>query len=136
RELNIEMVQLLVFLQAPDAAAKTMALLDKSLTQEDQIDYAKALRVLEVGWTPPLRKQFAEWISKAADYKGGNSFRGFINNIKRDALARMSAGEKSEFEPLMAAKPAASSSEPVVSRPFVKNWTLEELVPLVDKGMR
>jgi putative heme-binding domain-containing protein len=136
RELNIELVQLLVFLQAPDAAAKTIALLDKALTQEDQIDYAKALRVLDVGWTPPLRKQFAEWISKAGDYKGGNSFRGFINNIKRDTLARMSASEKSELEPLMAPKPAATSTEPVVSRPFVKNWTLEELVPLVDQGMR
>ena len=137
RELNAELVQLLVFLDAPDAAAKTVALLDRALTQEEQIDYAAALRVLKTGWTPELHRQYAEWFAKAAGYRGGNSFRGFMNQIKREALANMSDTEKTELEPLMQAQPAVDSpAEAVVNRPFVKNWTLEELVPLVDKGLK
>jgi putative heme-binding domain-containing protein len=137
RELNAELVQLLVFLEAPDAAAKTVALLGKALTQEEQIDYARAVRVLKTGWTPELHKQYAEWFAKAAGYHGGNSFRGFMNQMKRGALANMTDTEKTELEPLMEAKPDADApADAIVNRPFVKNWTLEELVPLVDKGLK
>ena len=45
RELNAELRQLLVYLQAPDAAAKTVALLEQAPTQEEQIDYARDLRL-------------------------------------------------------------------------------------------
>ena len=54
RELNAELCQLLVYLQAPDAAAKTVALLEQAPTQEEQIHYAQALRTLKSGWTPAL----------------------------------------------------------------------------------
>src|SRR5262249_5555696 len=40
RELNAELAQTLVYLQAPSAAAKTVALLERAPTQEEQIDYA------------------------------------------------------------------------------------------------
>ena len=105
RELNAELAQLLVFLEAPDAARKTVALLDQAPTQEEQLDYAKALRVLKTGWTPDVRKAYANWFVKAANYKGGNSFRGFINNIRRDALANMSEAERAELAPLIETKP-------------------------------
>ena len=66
RELNAELAQLLVYLQAPDAAAKTIALLERAPTQEEQIDYARALRVLKTGWTPALRNAYFSWFPKAA----------------------------------------------------------------------
>ncbi|HEY4312561.1 MAG TPA: c-type cytochrome [Pirellulales bacterium] len=132
RELNIELAQLVCFFQTPDAATKTVALLDKALTQEDQIQYASDLRVLTTGWTPELRKAYFSWFPKAAGYKGGNSFRGFMNNIKKDAIAHLSDDEKKEYESLYDAKPA-EPTEPVVvaNRPFVKTWTLDELTSLV-----
>ncbi len=89
--------------------------------------------MLTKGWTPELRKAYFSWFPKAAGYKGGNSFRGFINNIKKDAVATLSDAEKKEYEPLYDAKPA-ETQEPaaVANRPFVKNWTLDELVSLVS----
>ncbi|HEY1603884.1 MAG TPA: c-type cytochrome [Pirellulales bacterium] len=131
RELNTELAQLLVYLEAPDAAAKTVALLNSALTQEEQLDYAKSLRGLRSGWTPELRKAYASWFVKAADYKGGNSFRGFINNIKRDATAGLSDTEKAELDQLFDAKPSEKPLVAVADRPFVKNWTLDELTALV-----
>src|SRR5262249_33104717 len=37
RELNTELIQVLAYLQAPSAAAKTVALLERAPTQEEQI---------------------------------------------------------------------------------------------------
>ena len=40
-EAEVEPRQLLVYLQAPAAAAKTVALLGRAPTQEEQIEYAR-----------------------------------------------------------------------------------------------
>jgi putative heme-binding domain-containing protein len=135
-ELNSELCQMLVYLQAPTAATKTMALLEKALTQEEQIDYTRDLRMLKSGWTPELRKAFFSWIAKSAQYKGGNSLRGFMNNIQRDALANLSDAEKAEVKPILDAKPTATAPASGPEPPFVRSWTVDELVPVVDSGLK
>src|SRR5947209_14331656 len=92
RELNAELCKLLVYLQAPSAAAKTMALMTKAPTQEEQMEYALSLRNLRTGWTPEERKTYFTWFLKAANYRGGHSFAGFVANIKKEALASLSEG--------------------------------------------
>jgi putative heme-binding domain-containing protein len=137
RELNVELCQLLVYLEAPSAAAKTVALLEKAPTQEEQIEYARALRVLKTGWTPELRRAYLSWFPKAAGYKGGNSFRGFITQIKNGATADLSEAEKDEYRPLLEAKAdSTAAAQATPERPFVKSWTLDELVPLVEGSLK
>jgi putative heme-binding domain-containing protein len=134
--MNRELAQLLVALEAPDAASKVVALLEKAPTQEEQIEYAKDLRLLKTGWTPELHKVFFSWINKAAGYKGGNSFRGFMRQIRTGALASVSESERAELKPLLEAP--APSSVPTIAvapRPHVKDWTLDELVPVVEKSL-
>src|SRR5262249_31856173 len=80
RLLNAELCQLLVYLEAPGVAAKTLKLLELAPTQEEQMEYVKSLRMLKAGWTPEQRKQYFSWFVKAASYKGGNSFGGFMAN--------------------------------------------------------
>lgn len=133
QEMNYELVQLLAYLQAPDAAKKIVPLLGAALTQEEQIHYAQALRVLSTGWTPELRKEYFNWFLKAGQYRGGNSFRGFMTNIKRDAVAQLNDAEKAELAAIIDAKPEANEpAAPAVNRPLVKNYSLEELVPIVS----
>jgi putative heme-binding domain-containing protein len=134
RELNAELCQLLVYLEAPSAAAKSMELLAKAPTQEEQMEYAKSLRVLKTGWTPELRKAYCAWFVRAATYKGGNSFGGFLRNIKNDAVATLTDQEKADLKEILEAKPTGTV---VVfkPRPFVKKWTLVELGPIVEKGL-
>ncbi len=135
RWVNTELCQLLVYLEAPKVAAKTMEMVAKAPTQEEQMEYMKSLRVLKTGWTTDLRRQYFSWFVKAANYKGGNSFGGFLTLIRKDALAGLSDAEKAEVKPILdsiaEAKPVAIST----SRPFVKNWEIEELAPLVEKGL-
>ncbi len=133
-ELNSELCPLLVFLDAPDVAAKTMALIERATTQEEQLDYAKSLRVLKTGWTPELRKAYFTWLQKAHAYKGGASLRGFLNILRRDSVATLSESEKAELKPLLDAPAQAAAVAP--PRAHVKDWTLDELVPLVNSGLK
>jgi putative heme-binding domain-containing protein len=134
RELNADLCQLLVYLEAPDVAAKSMKLLAHALTQEEQIEYAKSLRVLKTGWTPPLRKEYFEWFLKAAQYKGGNSLGGFFRKMKADAVATLTDKEKEELKPILEAQPSTPTTI-AKARPIVKKWKLNELMPIVERGM-
>jgi putative heme-binding domain-containing protein len=135
RELNVELANLLVYLEAPSAAEKTVKLLAGAPTQEEQIDYARALRVLKAGWTPELREAYFTWFLKAESYKGGNSLKGFFKTIKEDAIASLSTEEKAALQPILDAAPSVQAVAVAPPRPFVRKWTLEELTAMVDKGL-
>ena len=136
-QLNVELCNLLVYLEAPSAAAKTMALLESAPTQEEQIDYARALRVLKTGWTPELRKAYFEWFVKAAGYKGGASFALFVQNIKNDAVATLTDDEKAALQAICS-KPRPRTTTVVVAppRPVVKEWKLERCYALRRAGLK
>jgi putative heme-binding domain-containing protein len=135
-ELNAELCKMLVYLQAPSAAAKSIALLEHAPTQEEQIDYVLKLRLLEAGWTPELRQAYFAWFNKAASYKGGASFSLFLKHIKDEALASLSEQEKLALKPILdAAPPAAPRVAVDPNRPFVRAWTLDDLTPLLEKGL-
>jgi len=135
REMNAELCQLLVYLEAPDVAAKTLKLLAEAPTQEEQLEYAKSLRVLETGWTPAERAAYFGWYLKAANFKGGASLQGFLRLMKDDAMATLTPREKEELRPILEAKPVAPTPIVGKERPFVKQWKVDELVPLVEKGL-
>jgi putative heme-binding domain-containing protein len=135
RELNAELCQLLVYLETPGVAAKALRLMADAPTQEEQIEYAKDLRVLATGWTPPEHEEYFKWYLRAANYKGGASLRGFFTRMKSDAVATLTEKEKEELKPILNAKPAEPT--PIVGkpRPFVKKYALDELLPVVEKGL-
>ena len=62
RILDAELTRLLVYLQSPEVAAEAVARLEAAPTQEEQIQYAQMLRVLEVGWTPELRERYFQLV--------------------------------------------------------------------------
>lgn len=136
RELNSEIAQLLVYLQAPDAAQKIVPALVESPTQEEQIDLARTLRHLKVGWTLDLRQAYFKWFVRAAGYRGGASFATFVNNIRTEAIATLTDEEKVQLKSILEAKPdndaPTFTAEP---RKFVKEWDMQQLVPLVQTGL-
>jgi putative heme-binding domain-containing protein len=135
REPNAMLCEVLVYLEAPTVAAKALRLMTEAPTQEEQLEYARSLRVLQTGWTPAQRKEYFTWYLKAAHFNGGASLRGFLRNMKRDAVATLTDPEKGELKPILEAAPLAPT--PIVGkpRPFVKKWNLDELTPIVEKGL-
>src|SRR5258707_1113704 len=104
-------------------------------TQEEQLEYARALRVLKTGWTPAQRKEYFTWFLKAANFKGGSSLRGFLRQMKDDAVATLTVKEKEEFKLVLEAAPLAPT--PIVGkpRPIVKQWRIDDLAPIIEKGL-
>ena len=142
RDLNVEVGNVLVFLEAPSAASKLVALLESAPTQEEQMEYGRALRVLKTGWTADLRQKYFSWFSRAKQFKGGPSLGGFMKAIKADAVSNLSELEKQELKPILEAGPkpsdtsATATTANIPSRAFVKAWTLDELVPIVDERIQ
>ncbi len=137
RELNTLLAQLLVCLEAPSAAAKIVAALRDAPTQEEQIDYAVALRLLKTGWTMTLREEYFRWFVKAQGYRGGNTFAGSLRSAKANAVASLSDEEKAALKPVLEARSERQSPQEILAaRPTVKEWTLEELVPIAERGLQ
>jgi putative heme-binding domain-containing protein len=135
RYVDGELSQVMVYLEAPSAAAKTVKLLDAALTQEEQIEYARSLRVLKSGWTPELRKQYFGWFAKAEAYRGGMSFGGFLAQVKNDAIATLTDAEKATLADLIAPKPANAAKAVAAARPVVKNYKMDDLVPKLESAL-
>jgi len=130
-EANWLLCETLAWLQSPTVAAKTIALMASVPTQEEQLQYARSIRMLTAGWTPELRTVYFQWFLKAANYKGGASFDKFIEFIRTDAVASLSESEKESMAELLAKKPVKKSALENLGEIFagrsMTEWTLDEL---------
>jgi putative heme-binding domain-containing protein len=136
-ETDALLARLLIYLEAPSAAAKVVAALEEAPTQEEQIDYAVALRTLKTGWTMPLRERYFRWFTLAQSYRGGNTFASSIRRAKSDAVETLSNEERTALRPILEAEPQRTSPRDLLAaRPFVKQWTLDELITLVEDGLK
>ncbi len=139
-ELNWLLIETLSYLQAPNTAAKGMALVAAAPSQEPEMEYMRSLRMLKAGWTPELRAAQLEWFLKAANYRGGASFTKFIEFIRNDSLATFSNEENTAHAELIAKKPEIKSPLDNLGALFAgrtpKNWTLEELSAAATNGLK
>ena len=129
---------MLVYLQAPDVVAKTIALMARAPTQEEQIDYASDPAGARSGLDPRAPPVVLLLVrARRPAYKGGASFDRFLKHIKDDAVATLSESEKAELKPILDARPRRRSNpwRSPPARAFVKAWTLDELAPLVEAGL-
>lgn len=159
RPLNIELCQVLLALDAPDAVAKTVKLLETVPTQEEQTDYVLFLRTIRDGWTPELRRQYFSWWTQdfnktkhpqyvlqwfadvGTPYRNGASFENFIAHFHADAEQTLTPQERQSLASVLEAyvPPGAkrAARRQPKARPFVKNWTMADLepsLPLVSHG--
>ena len=148
--LNRELCQLLVYLEAPEVAAKTLALLDQAKTQGEQITYIFALRTLKSGWTMDQRRKYFSWFKSRTsgphpeellrwfkdadrDYSDGASFTKFLANIRNDAMATLTETERAELGDLLTdKKPEVTAKAPARERKIVKEWTMADVEPSLN----
>jgi putative heme-binding domain-containing protein len=136
RFVNAELCQILIALDVVGTAEKTMKLLKDAPTQEEQLAYILPLRMLKTGWTPELRKDYFLWFVKAANYKGGSSFQGFLRLIKADAVANLTEAEKVALKDIINANPATVKLPAEPARPFVKAWKVDDLAKVLETDLK
>jgi putative heme-binding domain-containing protein len=151
--LNTELCQVLLALDAPDAVAKTVKLLEAAPTLEEQVGYVHYLRTVSKGWTPELRKSYFLWWAKdrakaghsdevlkwfsdaGRPYSDGASFPKFLGNFHAQAKATLTPEESLALADVLAAyvPPGQKAKAPARKRSFVKEWKMEDLLPALDE---
>lgn len=166
RSLNHELAGTLVRLGSPSVVAKTVplmltandsdlkyasdALLERnrgyadafaqasaSRPNQEQIAFAYLLREAKAGWTPALRKAFFAWFPRTAPWQGGNSFRGFIENIRKDALATVAdPAERKALEALSTRKPPGNDPQFAMPKGPGRAYTVDQALELAAGGIQ
>ena len=164
--IDRELCQLLVFLDSPSVVSKTLGLMatatddwqdlasDAVLSRHEgyaraaqsasasrpnrqQIALMFALRNATEGWTPELRKTFFSWFPRARTWKGGNSFKGFIENIRTEALANfVPESERAEMDELSSKVEGGDIPNFVAPQGPGKAWTIDEILALTADGFQ
>ncbi len=138
-ESNWLLCETLAYLQSSAVAPVAMELIANAPTQEEQMQYARSIRMLKEGWTPDLQNAYFEWFLKAANYRGGASFAKFIQFIRDDAVASLSDEQKQQMSELLARKPVVKSALENLGEVFVgrtpTEWTLDELSKSAKTGL-
>lgn len=97
-----------------------------------QIAMAYTLRHATTGWTPRLRTEFFSWFPRTAAWKGGNSFSGFIQNIRTEALANVTdKTERAALDVLSKPPPPSFAAPSVLPKGPGRPYTLSEAVGLM-----
>jgi putative heme-binding domain-containing protein len=100
------------------------------------IAYAYALRNARAGWTPQLRKAFFSWFPRTHQWKGGNSFTKYIENIRAEALANfVPDSERGALAQLSKRAPPAAPANFVAPKGPGKAYTEDDVVALAKDGL-
>ncbi|MES2922791.1 MAG: c-type cytochrome [Verrucomicrobiota bacterium] len=165
--INRELAALLVYLDSTSIVAKTVPLLDTakdaditiaskevlarnvgyasavdsmhgSRPNRQAIQYAYVLREAKTGWTPELRKTFFGWFPRTSKWSGGNSFKGFLNTIRNEALTNCvtDSSERLALEKLAKSAPPAPPANLVMPKGPGKDYTADEIASLAKDGLK
>ncbi len=115
--------------------AKGVLSAQSSKPNRQQIAYAYALREATSGWSPELYKQYFRWFNTARKFDGGNSLRGFIENMRKDALTRVPSALKAELDSISGELNTTPVELPKPIGPG-RAWTTEDLIALTANGIR
>ncbi|HEV7280175.1 MAG TPA: c-type cytochrome [Pirellulaceae bacterium] len=124
--MNRELAIVLVYLDSPVVIERTLALFEKptersqeevtellsrnpgygsavaatikNAPEAEKMALAYTLRNAKFGWTLEQRRAYFEWLKSAETKSGGNSYEGFIANIRKDAMETLSEAEKLALE--------------------------------------
>ena len=95
RELAIVLADLEKEQQVDDFHDRLLGEMTKEKTdREQQIHYAYCLRVAKRGWNEKNKEALVAWYDSTKSWSGGNSFRGFLQNIIKDLLPVFDAADR------------------------------------------
>lgn len=162
--LDRELCRILSYLQAPGVVGRTITLMDSAgptpapdwlalakrnarygKTVENMlanfppaqvIHYIYCLRVVKGPWSRDERERFFAWFAKLSKKSGGESYGGFIDDLKRETLATCTPEEREwigKLDPGAVANPFANLPQP---KGPGRQWTIDEVAKLAEEGLQ
>lgn len=161
--LNRELCRLLSYLQAPGIVARTLTLMDTAgptpapdwlelakrnasygktvetmianLPPDQVIHYVYCLRVVKGPWHADERKRFFNWLARLSNNKGGESYAGFIADLRKQTLDTSTPEEREAIAKFdTSAPPNPFANLPAIKGPG-REWTIDEVVKLAEEGL-
>lgn len=150
--LNTELCRVLSYLDAPEVAGKTVALMkvtqtktmayDKAMLARHEygeavlktmtntpntqnIQYAYSIRRVQSGWTLDDRKFYFGWLNESLEKSGGKSFIGYIRAIRKDAIEHLAPKDASAVLWLLGDVAAVDLSKLPLPKGPPGGWTTE-----------
>ena len=134
--IDQELARLLVASQSPTIVAKLIEVFKNQDTQEAQVATALTLSEANVGWTLDLHRQYFQTMLDNANSRGGNSFDGYVTNIRQHAISKLPEKDAQELSGLLARRPdKVDPYAELKARPAVKSWTVAELLPAAESKL-
>lgn len=161
--VNVELVRLLIYFKESRVIAKALDLVRSSKTPPppdwgttvkrnnsyggtiqhmldnpppvNRLEYLFMLRDLKAGWTTDQRKTYFSMINDAADAMGGESYWGFLERMRNEALVGVPEEDRIALGSIIS-KPIAKAP-PFEIKPVKgpgKNWTVDDALQAVNKS--
>lgn len=128
--------ELLVALESPRAVEFLVGKLSSAGTQEEQVQYVKTLMQAKSGWTPHSRQAVLNWLNQNKQLPGGRLVNATLAGFREDFALSFTEEERKTFsqqlEQLALPPGDSEGSAPLVSRPFVREWTVDELMTALN----
>lgn len=122
-------------LERSEGYAKSVLSALESRPNRLQMALAYALREAKEGWTPELYRQYFRWFNTARKFEGGHSLKGFIENMRKEALAHAPESLRGELDNISGELLSAPEELPQPKGPG-HPWTMDELLELTANGMK
>ncbi|MEQ9443321.1 MAG: c-type cytochrome [Cyclobacteriaceae bacterium] len=110
----------------------------KDVPPAQQTYYATVLSKQESGWTPELRERYFKWYYSAFDFKGGNSYIGFIDKARQEALTHVPKDQFELYNEMSGDSLLANNGRDLANVPQPEgprhNWKVEEIPDVLDSG--
>jgi putative heme-binding domain-containing protein len=135
RRVNEGIVALCAALKSPSLIPPTLDLLEAARTQEEQVNYVRALVASAASptWTPALRERFLDLVlDRVPNWKGGFTARAVRDSLLHQAIAMLSSEEQALHAARIETARTPAAVLPATSRAFVQKWTLEDLASEID----
>lgn len=105
-----------------------------------QTYYVTALSNSKNGWTPETRKKYFEWFRKAVTYKGGHSFRGYLDKIRQTALQNVDPKDMEFYDKLSGDSLVNQFGGITIDKEHQpkgpgRNWDVKEATELIGSGL-
>jgi putative membrane-bound dehydrogenase-like protein len=88
--MNRELIRLLAYLQVSKPMDRYLEYLESQVDGIDKVHVAMHLSAIKDGWKPGQRLALLEFLQKAGQQEGGQSYKLYIENIQRDVAKGMS----------------------------------------------
>lgn len=116
--------------------AKTL----KNMPPAQSIYYGNVLSNASNGWSSELREQYFKWFYKAFSFKAGNSYIGFVDKARKQALASVTKDKFEFFNQISGDSLLSNSGNDLFSDVVQpegpgKQWEESDIAPLLANGL-